>query len=1147
LGGAIFNDGTLNVAQSTLTGNLAVGGNGGGGGPNGSGAGGGGGGGAVFNGGGGYGSAGGAGGGGGGVGGPGAAGTFEGSGAGGGKNESGTSASSGQPGTSGGGGGGGAYKIGYVSGGNGFQLSSGGFGGGGGGGGGNTGGFDGGTYGGNGGFGGGGGSGSGGGDGAKGGAGGFGGGSGGGAAGFGGGAYVGGVGGGGAGLGGAIFNNAGSVIITNSTLTGNTAQGGTGSGASGGGLGLGGAVFNLNGTLTLVNSTLSGNTAMQGGGIFNLGSTKTGSGYSAGTGNVSMSNTIVANSTGGASDFAASGTQAFGRGNTTNLIGNNNGFVGTGTITGTNPLLSALGSFGGPTQTLALLPGSPALQAGTNAVAPATDQRGVHRPQQGTVDIGAFESQGFTLRITAGNHQATVVGRPFQMPLQVTVTPVHGMDPVAGGVITFSGPTKGAGVIPVTSTAPVAASGTASASVTANHTVGGPYTVGATAAGATGPVSFSLSNNALAVATFTVQTNGNAAGEVTSVSPGVFTAPTLRAAIDAANFFGGTNTIKFAPALAGATIILTSNDTYSPFAFGPTDLVIGIGTAPDGPRADNITILGDADHGVTISGGGTTRIFGVLSGSTLTLKNVTIKGGKEIGGKGGNYGGGGGGGLGGAIFNDGTLNVVQSTLTGNLAVGGLGSGVSGKVGGGGGGSFSGSDGALLNDTAGGGGGGGVGGPGGPPGFGGGYGGGPGGKNELGTYAGSGDDGTSGGGGGGGGALGPGGNGYSLSSGGFGGGGGGSPTVGGNGGFGGGGGGGYASVGSGGFGGGGGGAGSLGNGASGGFGGGSGSTNEFGGGGAGMGGAIFNNAGTVTITNSTLTGNSATGGAAGGSGASAGQGLGGAVFNLNGTITLLNSTLSGNTAIQGGGGIFNLGSTKTGSGYSTGTGKVIMSNTIVANSKGGASDFAGSGTQVFAPGNTTNLIGNNAGFVGTGTITGANPLLSALGSFGGPTRTLALLPGSPALQAGTNAVAPATDQRGVQRPQQGRVDIGAFESQGFTLRITAGNHQATVVGQPFPMPLQVTVTPIDGIDPVAGGVITFSGPAKGAGVKPVKGTASIALGGTASVSVTANQNVGGPYTVAATAAGATGPANFSLTNKPRSLLSLRAARLRHRSK
>ncbi len=85
----------------------------------------------------------------------------------------------------------------------------------------------------------------------------------------------------------------------------------------------------------------------------------------------------------------------------------------------------------------------------------------------------------------------------------------------------------------------------------------------------------------------------------------------------------------------------------------------------------------------------------------------------------------------------------------------------------------------------------------------------------------------------------------------------------------------------------------------------------GGGGAGLGGAVFNEAGTVIITNSTFTGNTA-GAGSGGRGrfgaknGTAGKGLGGGVFNHNGTITVTNSTFSANTAAQGGRGIFNLG-------------------------------------------------------------------------------------------------------------------------------------------------------------------------------------------------------------------------------------------------
>src|SRR5262245_16935209 len=138
----------------------------------------------------------------------------------------------------------------------------------------------------------------------------------------------------------------------------------------------------------------------------------------------------------------------------------------------------------------------------------------------------------------------------------------------------------------------------------------------------------------LVPSTYTVLTKGNATGAVTPVSPGVFTAPTLRAALDAANRAGGTNTIKFAAALAGATITLTSNDTNSPSAFGPTALVIGIGTAPNGPKTDDLTIQGAGAKGITISGNGARRVFGVLPGSSLTVEDITITGGKALGGNG---------------------------------------------------------------------------------------------------------------------------------------------------------------------------------------------------------------------------------------------------------------------------------------------------------------------------------------------------------------------------------------------------------------------------------------------------------------------------------------------------------------------------------
>ena len=68
------------------------------------------------------------------------------------------------------------------------------------------------------------------------------------------------------------------------------------------------------------------------------------------------------------------------------------------TITGVDPVFGPLADNGGPTQTMALLPGSPAIDAGSNALIPrgvTTDQRGpgIARIFNGTVDIGAYEVQ----------------------------------------------------------------------------------------------------------------------------------------------------------------------------------------------------------------------------------------------------------------------------------------------------------------------------------------------------------------------------------------------------------------------------------------------------------------------------------------------------------------------------------------------------------------------------------------------------------------------------------------------------------------------------------------------------------------------------------------------------------------------------------
>jgi hypothetical protein len=277
---------------------------------------------------------------------------------------------------------------------------------------------------------------------------------------------------GGAGGGGIDNRDVGTMIVANSTISGNTA------------MGHGGGIFNW-GTLTVTNSTVSSNTAFQGGGISNgllislltiSNSTITGntaygprtaggienwvafdigvatlqlfsctvsgnsatnpdqtanelfSGGLSGTARVDIQfrNTIIADNGSGPSLLAVDGGTFTSGGH--NLIGDGTGVSGFDPtdLVGTSsnpidPLLGPLQNNGGPTFTEALLPGSPAINAGDPTNAPEWDQRGPGYPRvvNGMIDIGAYEHQAVATTITCSvthsllwppNHRLVNVG-----------------------------------------------------------------------------------------------------------------------------------------------------------------------------------------------------------------------------------------------------------------------------------------------------------------------------------------------------------------------------------------------------------------------------------------------------------------------------------------------------------------------------------------------------------------------------------------------------------------------------------------------------------------------------------------------------------------------------------------------------------------
>jgi CSLREA domain-containing protein len=189
---------------------------------------------------------------------------------------------------------------------------------------------------------------------------------------------------------------------------------------------------------------------------------------------------------------------------------------------------------------------------------------------------------------------------------------------------------------------------------------------------------------------------------------------------------------------------------------------------------------------------------------------------------------------------------------------------------------------------------------------------------------------------------------------------------------------------------------------------------------GRGGGIFNadnvrGSPSLTATNSTLSGNTA----------AVGGGIYNSAFLGTASVTLTNTTLSLNTARQEGGGIRQTFDQAI----------IALRNTIVARNSAPESPDAGIDQEggvsarfsLIGDGSGSGINNTNGNQVGTSSSP-INPRLGPLADNGGPTRTHALLAGSPAIDAASDADCPPRDQRGVTRPQGSGCDIGSYERQ-----------------------------------------------------------------------------------------------------------------------
>ncbi len=385
----------------------------------------------------------------------------------------------------------------------------------------------------------------------------------------------------------------------------------------------GGGGIENEGTMSISDSTIADNdnTSASGGGILQDGA-------------LTLANTIVADNEAAAGpDIYSEDGSLTSEGN--NLIGQTNGSTGwiTSDLTGTtanplNPLLGPLANNGGPTETMALLPGSPAIDAGNNALIPAgitTDQRGpgYARVVNGNVDIGAYEVQTPVQPVASNTAlRSSNPSSPYGQAVTFTATVTANGSPVTAGTVTFlDGSTILASGVPLNS------NGQATYTTSTLSVPASPYVITADYSGATAFLASSNTTNQTITPVnlkFTVTDNSDSATDPNS----------LRYALTQIDAGGGANnTITIDPTLIGGqTITLTS---------------------PLPQITANVAINGPGASLVSVSGNNLHQVLNIAQGTTVSLTGLTATAGQSDNG--------------GGIFSDGTTTISDCIISNNSA------------------------------------------------------------------------------------------------------------------------------------------------------------------------------------------------------------------------------------------------------------------------------------------------------------------------------------------------------------------------------------------------------------------------------------------------------------------------------------------------